>query len=108
VEENWRSSGCEKKRFLDCIKACAYNAQKRMCNFLLEHYDKEKEILPALSMIVKRGGTVKLQSGRLRVRLKRFENPEIDYAARSLFEDLNRMDPMTLDRFHLPILFEVD
>ena len=98
----------EKKRFLDCIKVYAYNAQKRMCNLLLEHYDKEKEILPALSMIVKRGGTVKLQSGRLRVRLKRFKNPEIDYAARSLFEDLNRMDPMTLDRFHLPILFEVD
>lgn len=98
----------EKKRFLDCIKVYAYNAQKRMCNLLLEHYDKEKEILPALSMIVKRGGTVKLQSGRLRVRLKRFKNPEIDYAARGLFEDLNRMDPVTLDRFHLPILFEVD
>ena len=98
----------EKKRFLDCVKVYAYNAQKRMCKLLLEHYDKEKEILPALSMIVKRGGTVKLQSGRLRVRLKRFKNPEIDYAARSLCEDLNRMDPMTLDRFNLPILFEVD
>jgi len=97
----------EKKRFWDCIKVYAYNAQKRMCNLLLEHYDKEKEILPALSMIVKRGGTVKLQSGRLRVRLKRFRNPEIDYAARVLCEDLNRMDPMTLDRFRLPISFEV-
>ena len=98
----------EKKRFLDCVKVYAYNAQNRMCNLLLEHYDKEKEILPALSMIVNRGGTVKLQGGRLRVRLKRFKNPEIDYAARGLCEDLNRMDPMTLDRFHLPILFEVD
>jgi len=98
----------EKKRFLDCIKVYAYNAQKRMCNLLLEHYDKEKEILPALSMIVKRGGTVKLQGGRLKVRLKRFRNPHIDYAARGLCEDLNGMDPMTLDRFRLPISFEVD
>ena len=98
----------EKKRYLDCVKVYAYNAQKRMCDLLSEHYDKRKEILPALSMIVKRGGVVKLQSGRMRVRLKRFKNSEIDYAARGLCEDLNRMDPKTLDRFHLPILFEVD
>lgn len=45
---------------------------------------------------------------RLWVRFKRFKNPEIDYAAPSLCQDLNIMDPMTLDRFHLPILFEVD
>jgi len=53
----------EKKRFLDCIKTYSYNAQKRMCELLLEHYGNEKELLPALSMIVKRGGTVKLQGG---------------------------------------------
>ena len=58
-------------------------------------------------MIVKRGGTVKLQGGRLRVRLKQFKNPEIDYAARGLCEDLNRMDPVTLDKLHLPLWFEV-
>lgn len=98
----------EKKRFLDCVKVYTYNAQKRMCDLLLEHYDKRKEILPALSMIVKRGGTVKLTGGRLRVRLKRFRNPEIDYAARGLCEELNGMDPRTLDRFRLPSSFEVD
>ena len=97
----------EKKRFLDCIKLYAYNAQRRMCELLLEHYEKQKEILPALSMIVKRGGSVRLQSGRLRVRLKRFKNPEIDYAARGLCEELNGMDPVTADRFHLPLWFEV-
>ena len=78
-----------------------------MGELLLQHYDKEKEILPVLSMIVKRGGTVRLQSGRLRVRLKRFRNPEIDYAARGLCEVINRMDPVTADRFHLPLRFEV-
>jgi len=97
----------EKKSFLDCIKVYAYNAQRRMCELLLQHYDKEKELLPALSMIVKRGGNVKLQSGRLRVRLKRFKNPEIDYAARGLCEDINGMDSVTADRFHLPLWFEV-
>jgi transposase len=97
----------EKKRFLDCIKLYAYNAEKKMCELLLRHYDEKKEILPALSMIVKRGGTVKLQGGRLRVRLKRFKNPEIDYAARGLCEDLNSMDPVTADKFQLPLWFEV-
>ena len=58
-------------------------------------------------MIVKRGGTVKLRRGRLRVLLKRFKNPEIDYAARGLCEDINGMGPATADRFHLPLWFKV-
>ena len=97
----------EKKRFLDCIKIYSYNVQKSMCRLLLDHYDKEKELLPALSMIAKRGGTLKLQGGQLRVRLQRFKNHEIDYAARGLCEDLNKMDPVTLDKYQLPIWFEV-
>ena len=55
-------------------------------------------------MIVKRGGYVKLEGGQIRVQLRRFKKPEIDYAARGLCEDLNRMDPMKLDKFRLPIL----
>ena len=97
----------EKKRFLDCIKVYAYNAQTRMCELLLGYYDKPKELLPALSMIVKRGGTLRLEGGSLRVRLRRFADPEIDYAARCLCEDLNRLDPVTLDAFHLPLQLEV-
>ena len=97
----------EKKRFLDCIKLYVYNTRKRMCEMLLEHYDKEKGVLPALSMIVERGGYVKLVGDRLRVQLRRFKNLEIDYAARGLCEDLNRMDPMTLDKYRLPIWFSV-
>ena len=97
----------EKKRFLDCIKLYVYNTRKRMCEILLEHYDREKEILPALSMIIERGGYVKLKDGRLRVQLRRFKNLEIDYAARGLCEDLNAMNPMTLDKYRLPIWFDV-
>lgn len=97
----------EKKRFLDCMKIYAYHAQRWMGKLLLNHYDREKEILPTLSMIVRRGGTVKYQGGRLRVQLRRFANPEIDDAARGLCEDLNKVDLITPDRFRLPIWFEV-
>ena len=47
--------------------------------------------MPALAMILNRGGYVKMERGRLRVSLKRFKNREIDYAARRLCEDLNAM-----------------
>jgi hypothetical protein len=97
----------EKKRFLDCIKIFVYNMEKKMCALLLNYYDKQKEVLPALSMIVGRGGHVKLEAGELKVQLRRFMNSEIDYAARHICEDLNRMNPVTLDRHRLPIRYEV-
>jgi hypothetical protein len=97
----------EKKRFLDGIKVFVYNLKAQMCRMLLSHYDRRKEILPALSMIVDRGGYVKLEGGRLRVTLRRFKDREIDYAARHLCEDLNGMQPVTQDRFHLPIHYQV-
>lgn len=97
----------EKKRFLDCIKVFTCNLNESMCRMLLRYYDHRKEILPALSMIVERAGEVKLEGGELRVRLRRFRNPEIDYAARRLCEDLNEMNPRTLDRFRIPLRYEV-
>ena len=78
-----------------------------MCGLLLPHYDREKELLPALAMIVERAGYVKLEEGRLLVTLRRFKNREIDYAARRLCEELNRMGPVTLDRFCIPIQYQV-
>jgi len=39
--------------------------------------------------------------------LRRFRDGEIDYAARHLCEDLNSMRPVTLDRFHFPIRYQV-
>ncbi len=74
----------EKKRFLDCIKVFACNLQAQMCRLLLRHYDWKKEVVPALAMIVERTGYVKLERGQLEVNLRRFSNPEIDYAARHL------------------------
>lgn len=97
----------EKKRFLDSIKIFSYHMQKQMCKLLLNYYDKKKEIWPAMRMIVNRGGNVRLEKGKLVVRLKRFSDPEIDYAARHLCEDLNKMTPVTLDRFQLPMRYEV-
>jgi hypothetical protein len=97
----------EKKRFLDCIKVFVYNMEKKMCGHLLNYYDKQKELLPALAMIVGRGGHVKLEAGQLKVKLRRFINSEIDYAARHICEDLNRMNPVTLDKHRLPMRYEV-
>lgn len=97
----------EKKRFLDCIKVFVCNATAEMCRRLLKHYGWQKEVLPALAMIVERTGYVKLEAGRLEVTLRRFRNGEIDYAARRLCEDLNNMRPVTLDRFHFPIRYHV-
>lgn len=97
----------EKKRFLDCIKVFSCNLNEAMCRMLLKYYDRRKEILPALSMIVERAGEVKLEDGELHVRLRPFRNQEIDYAARRLCEDLNNMGPRTQDRFRIPLRYEV-
>jgi hypothetical protein len=97
----------EKKRFLDGIKVFVCNLRAEMGRMLLKHYDGKKEVWPAVSMIVERGGLVKLEEGRLQVTLRRFKDREIDYAARHLCEELNRMSPVTLDRFHFPILYQV-
>jgi hypothetical protein len=97
----------EKKRFLDGIKVFVCNLRVEMGRMLLKHYAREKEVWPAVSMIVERGGFVKLEENRLQVTLRRFKDREIDYAARHLCEDLNRMLPVTLDRFHLPISYRV-
>jgi len=100
----------EKKRFLDCIKIFTYNIEKKMCELLTKYYNVrnvKKEIWPALAMIVRRGAYIKLEQRKLIVRLRRFKNPEIDYAARHLCEDLNQMGPVTLDKFRFPIHYEV-
>ena len=97
----------EKKRFLDCIKLFSCNMQEQMCEILLNYYDKPKELMPALAMILSRGGYLKLEHGKLKVSLRRFKNHEIDYAARRLCEDLNAMVPRILDKFQLPIIYEV-
>lgn len=97
----------EKKRFLDCIKVFACNMREEMCRLLLKHYDYSKEVQPALSMIIERAGHVRLERGILRVRLRRFTNREIDYAAKHLCEDLNAMSPVTPDRYQFPLHYEV-
>lgn len=97
----------EKKRFLDCIKVFVCHMEKKMCGILLRYYDLKKELWPALSMIVNRGTYVKLKGGKLLVQLKRFRNPDIDYAARHLCEELNRMKPKTPDKFGFSMYFEV-
>jgi hypothetical protein len=97
----------EKRRFLDGIKVFVCNLRAEMGRMLLNHFDWKKEVWPAVSMIVERGGFVNLEEGRLRVTLRRFKDREIDYAAWHLCEDSNRMSPVTLDRFQLPIRYQI-
>ena len=92
---------------LDGIKVFAYHIKAEMCRLLLKHYGLEKEVVPALAMIVERTGYVKWEGRRLEVTLRRFANREIDYAARHLCEDLNEIQPVTLDKFRFPIHFRV-
>jgi len=98
----------EKKRFLDGIKVFVYHMQKKMISYLSKYYDDPKDIHSVLEMIVQRGAYVKLINGNLVVRLKRFMNKDIDFAARHLCEDINQMKPKTLDKYCFPIHFEVE
>ena len=59
--EKLRRLDYEKKRFLDGIKVFVYNLKAQMCRMLFSHYYRQKEILPALSMIVERAGYLKLE-----------------------------------------------
>lgn len=97
----------EKKRFLDGIKMFTYMMEKKMCSILSAYYDDPKDIYSILSMIVRRGGVLKLEEGTLRVRLRRFYNPVVDYAARHLCEALNQMQPHALDKFHFKLRYEI-
>lgn len=76
--EKWLRLNHEKKRFLDGIKVFVCNLRAEMGRMLLKHYDWKKEVWPAVSMIVERGGVVKLEEGRLQVTLRRFKDREID------------------------------
>lgn len=97
----------EKKRFLDCVKVFTYMMEKQMRTILSRYYDDPKDIYSILAMIIRRGGEMKLEGGKLRVRLKGFMNPEVGYAARQLCKDLNQLNPRTLDKFRWPIRYEV-
>ena len=60
-----------------------------------------------MSKIVNRSGYIKLEGEKLQVRLRRFKNAEIDYAARRFCEDLNKMNSVTLDKLRIPIHYGV-
>ena len=96
----------ERKCFLDCIKVFTCAMDKKMCEILLNYHDRE-DVWPTLAMIVRRGGFVKLEGNKLYVRLRGFKNQIIDYAARHLCEDLNKMRPFTPDKFHFTVHYEV-
>lgn len=97
----------EKKRFLDCIKIFSYTMQKAACKILSKYYDDPKDVWQILGMITQRGADIKLNGNILTVKLKKFADVVVDYAARHLCEELNEMAPVTLDKFHFQLRYEV-
>jgi len=68
----------EKKRFLDSSKVFVCHLRAEVGRRRLKHYDGKKEVWPAVSLSVERGGFVKLEEGQLQVTLRRFKDREID------------------------------
>lgn len=98
----------EKKRFLDCIKIFSYTMQKAACKILSKYYDDPKDVWQILGMITRRGADIRLDKNILTVKLKKFTDEVIDYAARHLCEELNEMVPVTLDKFRFQLRYEVE
>lgn len=98
----------EKKRFLDCIKIFSYTMQKKACGILSKYYYNPKDIWQVLGMIAQRGADLKLNRNVLTVKLKRFKDEVVDYAARCLCEELNEMAPTTLDKYRFKLRYEVE
>ena len=98
----------EKKRFLDSIKIFSYTIQKKMCEILSKYYDDPNDMWPTLGMIVQRGADINLEGNILTIRLKKFTNEVIEYAARHLCGELNGMAPVTLDKFSFQLRYEVE
>ena len=67
----------------------------------INYYDGPIELMPALAMILGKGGYTKPE------RCEVFRNHEIDYADRRLCEEMNAKAPRTLDKFRHPITYDV-
>lgn len=98
----------EKKRFIDSIKVFVYTIQKQMLLYLSRYYKNPKDINSVLEMIVHRGGYIRLEDEKITVRFKKFLNQGVDSAARELCQDINLLNPKTLDKYCFPIHFEVE
>ena len=98
----------EKKRILDCIKVFSYMMEKKMCEILMEEHIPPKEVWTVLEMIIKRGAEIKLEEGKLKVKIKKFRDEAIEYAAIHLCKRMNEMEPYTLDKYKMPLYYEVE
>jgi hypothetical protein len=99
-------SNLERKRFFDVLKGLAFNAEEWLLEQLKPYYHG-KDIRQALLQILFRGAVVQLVDGVLHVRLKPFDSPRVQAAAAGLCQELNSLEACTLDKFRLPIIYEV-
>jgi transposase len=96
----------ERKHFFDVLKGLAFNAEEWLLERLKPYYHG-KDVRQVLLLILFRGAVVQLVDGVLHVRLKSFDSPRVQAAAAGLCQELNSLQVFTLDKFQLPIVYEV-
>jgi hypothetical protein len=96
----------ERKHFFDVLKGLAFNAEEWLLERLKPYYHG-KDARQVLLQILFRGAVVQLVDGVLHVRLKPFDSPRVQAAAARLCQELNSLPVFTLDKFQLPIIYEV-
>lgn len=79
-----------------------------MYEIIMKYHWSAREVWSTLETIIRRGAEVKLDRNKLIVKLRRFKDEAVDYVARHLCEELNQLEPHTLDRFRFPIHYEVE
>lgn len=108
VEEVTQVLRFERRLLHDAMRVCAYTLNEALLEQFARHYDNWDDIRQVLRSLVRSKGFVRLKDGILTVRLAAPEVPRYSQAFRRLCADLNRMNPVTPDRFQLPIRFTVD
>lgn len=108
VEELTHVLRFERRMLHDAMRVCAYTLNEALLEQFARYYDNWHDIRQVLRSLVRSKGFVRLEDGILLIRLAAPEVPRYSQAFRRLCADLNRMNPVTPDRFQLPIRFTLD
>jgi hypothetical protein len=97
----------EKKKLYDVVQIVAYNAEQKLVSLLKKHYRNKRDVEQILDKIINHGGMLKLHEGKLYVLLHPIRTPRYRLAMQKLCDEINRLNPKTIDRFGFPIFFKV-
>lgn len=97
----------ERRTLHDAMRMCAYTLNEALLEQFALHYQNWNDIRQVMRSLVRSKGFLRLDGEFLTVRLTAPESPRYGEAFRQLCDCLNRMNPVTPDRFQLPIRFKV-